>query len=1242
MAMAMAEANGAEHGAQGAEDAVMGVSMEFLLEWVSMYYMNYSTAEICEAVRKNTSARRCAFIDMLAEEEENRHNVGPASLYLCHAWSQRFFDTVMAVQEYFQEYPDVRMDETFVWIDILCVNQHTLQDAFEDPDAARERIEETQKLIESIGETIVAMPMPSLQHQARRFNGNAFIDQDEDLSFDEIDPASSILRRSWCLWEILCTDHRLSIALFASDRRQFLRDLETKPHSVLAILKLAICSTMSESASAADGEQLLLAFESWGAAARDARAASEGSSSLTHDAGSAEFDLADQHLKVAVCRWAAGEALSILMDKQRQIERTYEDPFANARPRKEGDLSLRNMLRQQALCMYEITAAFKDEGMVTFAIEICDFLLKEHATFQGQMDYDQTTAANLCQLSKHLENAGEYARARTTYERCLEMSRRILPEFVDDALLGMGRCKWHLGDRESALEAFREAVEMNRSALQAKPNSDRRKALVTSLTELGKHLREQSGEDECSSEVIDIVQEAMDHAVYLYPETESDETIFGLRELAHMLWLSGRYQDAANSYEKLLTLRELCTRERGEVLIRTDDPDVLEMLRNDDEYTTDLRNLARCLMHVVEQNPEALREAAAFCRAALHFDSKRHGLVSAKTLKDYKLLADIEERRGNADRSKSLRDKVADVHRQLQLARLRAGPLVELREAHLAEFEAALPGLLANVKTTKAFEVLATSLARLSVYYEEKKVALKTIAYLGEATKLLLFALSEHERDPRAQWRLGPLHRDVRDNLVHLFQLFRAVNQPVEALVAHCSNFVKMVRFYYRNETSGDNLVLALDQYGRLLGSLNRRREAVGVYEEAIELANAVYGESPNEQWLEMLTMLSQLYRALDDREANMKLNERIVEMHSQLHGDDASDRSAVLYQLAAAQLALAEECADPSDEIARTLCGKAGSLLEEGIALLQRAEADETNFGDAVEENIAILQRELAGVYTMQGRYADAVFQMQQVVEMHILLYEEDDPDDLVAIQEDRAYLAQLERRAARAAPESPAGENHRGQGGKQQEEQGDEAEAEAEVETGAKEASEPLASVTKSDDATPLVNEKPSAENAYGNGVHHGKHQEQKPLEQPEEEDNATNAALAETAKSASPTEVVPERAPLEENARLEDTKDVVPDKQNASALVDSQSQKSALEPDANGTGNAAALKASDSPVGSGKPSTSVTAGSTVTGAYQSTAANEVPPDLPVPSGTDFATRNGVSATKKSKEATSCCVLS
>jgi tetratricopeptide (TPR) repeat protein len=126
-----------------------------------------TTREICEKyVMPSTGEYQCSFCEYI--ECIDKSAVGPATVFVVHAWDCLYMEVIHTLFDYFKDEPDV-----IVWFDIFSYNQHL--DHHRDLNWWNESLMST---IKDIGRTVLVL-----------------------TSWNDAIPLS----RTWCIWEIYCS-----------------------------------------------------------------------------------------------------------------------------------------------------------------------------------------------------------------------------------------------------------------------------------------------------------------------------------------------------------------------------------------------------------------------------------------------------------------------------------------------------------------------------------------------------------------------------------------------------------------------------------------------------------------------------------------------------------------------------------------------------------------------------------------------------------------------------------------------------------------------------------------------------------------------------------------------------------------------------------------------------------------------------------------------------------------------------
>mmetsp|Transcript_5302 Transcript_5302/g.9417 ORF Transcript_5302/g.9417 Transcript_5302/m.9417 type:complete len:919 (-) Transcript_5302:980-3736(-) len=176
-----------------------GIRLDFVLEFSSKH-AGLNTSDVRNRVLVDTN--NCSLLEKF--KSQDAASVGSAQFYICHAWSNLFQDTLDCIKVIAEEQFG-GVDRVFVWIDIVCFNQHHLENATED--ARNDMVTQVEDIIRSIGNTIVALPAWGVQKE-------------------------TTFRRTWCLWEIAVST-KVTLVLGRSQARLLFRDLQHRPDGVI-------------------------------------------------------------------------------------------------------------------------------------------------------------------------------------------------------------------------------------------------------------------------------------------------------------------------------------------------------------------------------------------------------------------------------------------------------------------------------------------------------------------------------------------------------------------------------------------------------------------------------------------------------------------------------------------------------------------------------------------------------------------------------------------------------------------------------------------------------------------------------------------------------------------------------------------------------------------------------------------------------------------------------------------------
>eukprot|EP00730_Choanoeca_flexa_P020068 TRINITY_DN9810_c0_g1_i2.p1 TRINITY_DN9810_c0_g1~~TRINITY_DN9810_c0_g1_i2.p1 ORF type:complete len:739 (+),score=174.66 TRINITY_DN9810_c0_g1_i2:71-2287(+) len=169
----------------------LGVSASFLRSFRAKTDPEATTSQVCsEHVLKETADRMCSYVSLLDGQkgDDGFDVLGPATVFVSHAWQYRFHHVVEAMLDYAADHPD-----TYFWFDLFVNNQN------QAAELPQEWWSTTFKTSIHLVGTILLVLSP----------------------WDNPVP----MTRAWCLWEILCAvtdpDVELLIRLPRSQRRAF-------------------------------------------------------------------------------------------------------------------------------------------------------------------------------------------------------------------------------------------------------------------------------------------------------------------------------------------------------------------------------------------------------------------------------------------------------------------------------------------------------------------------------------------------------------------------------------------------------------------------------------------------------------------------------------------------------------------------------------------------------------------------------------------------------------------------------------------------------------------------------------------------------------------------------------------------------------------------------------------------------------------------------------------------------------
>ena len=189
-----------------------------------------TTKDVCDKyVMVETRKRRCAFIDLFVgkKDRSGKPYVGPATVFVSHAWKYTFAEPVDAMEQHAAVY-----GQSYFWFDLFVNNQH----------GTEERPQEWWKTtfkesIQHIGSLLVVLspwndPIP--------------------------------VKRAWCLWELMCglsqPDVKLTMRLPMEQEEAMRTGVFSDPAAVLRALA-GIHAEQAEAFKVSDKEMIFEAIE---------------------------------------------------------------------------------------------------------------------------------------------------------------------------------------------------------------------------------------------------------------------------------------------------------------------------------------------------------------------------------------------------------------------------------------------------------------------------------------------------------------------------------------------------------------------------------------------------------------------------------------------------------------------------------------------------------------------------------------------------------------------------------------------------------------------------------------------------------------------------------------------------------------------------------------------------------------------------------------------------------------------
>jgi len=155
-----------------------------------------TTTQVNDQLQKPwTAAAQSSAVSMLVQQQRHADLVGPANVFVSHAWKYLFLDVLDALRQYFEQRraAEAQRGDVFIWFDLFCNNQHS---ATELPFEWWTRTFSSN--IRLIGNTVMILAPWQ---------------------------APVTLKRAWCLYEIFCTvetQSRFDVAMCHGEIKDFI------------------------------------------------------------------------------------------------------------------------------------------------------------------------------------------------------------------------------------------------------------------------------------------------------------------------------------------------------------------------------------------------------------------------------------------------------------------------------------------------------------------------------------------------------------------------------------------------------------------------------------------------------------------------------------------------------------------------------------------------------------------------------------------------------------------------------------------------------------------------------------------------------------------------------------------------------------------------------------------------------------------------------------------------------------
>lgn len=391
-----------------------------------------STTEVNEKFQKpSTFDSGSSTVSMLLKKGRHLDQIGPANVFVSHAWKYVFLDVVRALKSYFCEAE--QSQDVFIWFDLFCNNQHN---AAALPFAWWTNTFSAS--IERIGRTVMILS-----------------------PWD----APVTLRRAWCLFEVYCTVEKnaaFDVAMCDDEEADFLSALtDGKSYAKFGELIAGIDVEQSEAFKDSDKDMIFAAVRTGPGfgiinlkiLGRIRQWVIDTVSKAIDAARRAEKRDWESDLKLTLGKLLIDQGLS-----ERCIILLESEVAETERRRAEIRTSDADMIRRLDTLHY-LAEAYWKAGRYEQASKLMTEVVRERLEIQGDEHPDTLrTTHNLAML---LNSQCDYPSSRALFEDCIAKRRLVLgPDHLDtvQSQLGLAHVCTRVQENDAALGLYQSVL----------------------------------------------------------------------------------------------------------------------------------------------------------------------------------------------------------------------------------------------------------------------------------------------------------------------------------------------------------------------------------------------------------------------------------------------------------------------------------------------------------------------------------------------------------------------------------------------------------------------------------------------------------------------------------------------------------------------------------------------------------------------------------------------------------------